>query len=103
MGWNKYDDDMMMRRMYWFDEYRSASHVDGHGLQIVSEKVMHPVAMLKRTQHTIELSFGAYGETSYTDVLPFGTSLANAKKLAIKAAQLCNSEHGSNFILPTTS
>jgi hypothetical protein len=98
--WHKYrDDEFMNQTVYWFDEYRESTHIDGHGIMIFSEKAMHPVAMLKRTQHTIVIRWGAYGETVHEEPLPFGTTITAAKAKAIELARGYNATDGANFIV----
>lgn len=60
---------------------------------------MHPVAMLKRTQHTISIAFGPYGETVYEEDLPFGTKIKAAKEKALEIATKLNEIDEAGFVL----
>lgn len=97
MKWNTYDDDDFMKQMV--STLATDSDSPYHSVRVFSSKKMHPVAMLKRTQHTAQVCCGPYGETVYEIDLPFGTSIHSARAKAIEMAREANSRNLSHFTL----
>lgn len=101
MKWHSYEDDDFMRQTVHTLAVDSSSPY--HSVKVFSSKKIHPVAMLKRTQHTAQVCCGAYGETVYEVDLPFGTKLAEAKAKAVAMAQEANSKNLAEFPLTLPS
>jgi len=103
MEWQKINDGITRMNVYWYGEYRSFCNVLGHGIEIFSEKVDTGKTKLyfgrngccrdvkiKAVLHTIVIRSGPYGETVDEKIMPFGTTIAQAKQTAIALAHEVN-------------
>jgi len=95
--WTSYDDNDFMNQTVHTLNVDSDSLY--HSVKVFTTKKMHPVAMLKRTQHTAQVCCGAYGETVYEIDLPFGTTIKEARAKAESMAAEANSKGLSRFTL----
>lgn len=94
MKWTLYDDEIMRQRVHKLQVDAKSTY---HEVRIFSRQEMHPVAMLKRTRHFVQVNAGPYGETVYEHDMPFGTTLTDAKKRAIELAKQANSDKAAEF------
>lgn len=96
--WTKFEDPITKTTRYYFGEYRPLTNPEGKGIEVVTEQVEHGYrGAPKKTQHTIVISFGPYGESVYDETLPFNTNISQAKKRAIQVAEELNKTENAGF------
>lgn len=95
MKWTQYDDSDFMKQTV--HKLCVDSNDVYHSVRVFTVKKMHPVAMLKRTQHTAQVCCGPYGETVYEVELPFGTNVKDARAKAEAMARETNERGLSKF------
>ncbi len=97
MKWTSYDDNDFMRQKVYRLQVDSDSTY--HEVRIFSAEEIHPVAMLKRIRHCVQVCAGPYGETVYEIDMPFGTKISAAKEKAIELARRANADNAARFAL----
>lgn len=95
--WTQYEDNDFMQQTVHTLQVDSDSLY--HSVKVFSSKKMHPVAMLKRTQHTAQVCCGPFGETVYEIDLPFGTPIKAARDKAEVMAREANAQGLAKFSL----
>lgn len=92
LKWSMYNDsDFMRQKVYWLGPFRLSTSISGHGIMVFGKRIKSPIQDYASpakytTRYTVAINCGPHGETGESVILPFQTTLAQAKAKAIELA-----------------